>query len=235
MDTTRLLTIVRQELSRVSRVSGVPSLALQNHLYGCFIVMEDIAQGTLDAIGADTGAEAKDGLHLIRDSLHLSLPEQFGYIGIRYYGFILDGASALNDCSAEYKEAWMDLFREMSLLREMDIVDELEDKIIGVLQELHAEKPEDGFFLHALEQNGCLSPEWSEKALFLLYPQMTNRPLPVLKTQGIARAKAERVTGKTGTDKRRRLRFTYRKKKAPTKPSLSCTRRSQKAPNHPSS
>ena len=44
MDVTALKNAVEQQLSG----SGLYSLQLQNHIYGCFIIMEDIAQKTVE-------------------------------------------------------------------------------------------------------------------------------------------------------------------------------------------
>jgi hypothetical protein len=129
-------------------------MVFQNHLYGCFIVMEDIAQGVLDV---------SDG-YLTGNALYLNLDTQFGHIGIRYYGFIMDGKAVL-DVSDEYKDAWAEVFRAC---KGSDITDLIEEEVVRLVEDVK----EDNFFMNAMEHDGSLTPDWIEKALYTLHPQL---------------------------------------------------------------
>lgn len=158
MDITKLLSSSQREIER-HKENGIALLAFQNHVYGCFIVMEDIAQGVL---------ELEDD-RLKGNALYLNVDTQFSQIGIRYYGFVMDGKANYEDHSTEYKLAWLELFREIQKSKEMSYVDSLEDQMIEQLQQI-AEK--DRYFINALDHDGNLSPDWVEKALYLLHPTM---------------------------------------------------------------
>jgi hypothetical protein len=139
---------------------GVTSLILQNHLYGCFIVMEDLAQGIL---------EITEG-HLTGNALYLNLETQFGQMGVRYYGFTMDGKAVLEDCPVGYKEAWMGLFQEAAKGKDMSEVDRVEEEVLSALDSGvdNAER----YFMNALEYEGNLSPDWVERALYMLHPEL---------------------------------------------------------------
>lgn len=151
MDTTRLVACIKKELLQRK---GVSSMVFQNHLYGCFIVMEDIAQGVLDV---------SDG-YLTGNALYLNLDTQFGHIGIRYYGFIMDGKAVL-DASDEYKDVWAEVFRTC---KGSDITDHIEEEVVHLLEDVK----EDNFFMNAMEHDGNLTPDWIEKALNTLHPHL---------------------------------------------------------------
>lgn len=129
-------------------------MIFQNHLYGCFIVMEDISQGVLDLTDN----------YLSGNSLYLNLDTQFSQIGIRYYGFLLDG-KAVYDGSDSYKAAWLDVFRSC---KENGLVDRIEDEVIRLLEALDV----DNYFMNAMEHDGNLTPDWIEKALYTLHPHL---------------------------------------------------------------
>lgn len=139
---------------------GVDSMILQNHLYGCFIVMEDLAQGVL---------ELAEG-HLTGNALYLNLDTQFGHIGVRYYGFSMDGKAILVDLPAGYAEAWKELFVAAERTKDVMAVDRIEEEVMEVLEGVvHAS---DRYFMNALEHEGNLSPDWVERALYLLHPYL---------------------------------------------------------------
>lgn len=139
---------------------GVASLILQNHLYGCFIVMEDLAQGVL---------ELAEG-HLTGNALYLNLDTQFGHIGVRYYGFSMDGKAILVDLPPGYAEAWKELFVAAERTKDMMAVDRVEEEVMEVLEGVV--HPSDRYFMNALEHEGNLSPDWVERALYLLHPHL---------------------------------------------------------------
>jgi hypothetical protein len=160
---SRLVALIQRELSERK---GVDSMIFQNHLYGCFIVMEDLAQGVLElANGSLTG-----------NSLYLSLERQFGQIGIRYYGFIMDGKAVWEDVPLEYKEAWMEIFLAC---KGSTIVDPIQEEVIQIIEGMG-----DSFFMNAMEHDGNLTPDWIEKAVYALHPHLRGSVEAVSKKKG---------------------------------------------------
>jgi hypothetical protein len=215
MDSTNLVSSIQAEVDR-HKGDSLTLLCLQNHLYGCFIVMEDLAQSILDW---------KDG-HLEGNSLRLHADRQFDQIGIRYYGFVMDGKAVYTSYSDDYKKAWLALFQEMKQARNMEAVDQLEDRVIQELQVI----PKDGaFFMNALEHDGNLSPDWVEKALGLLHPHlMEEKEAEELKPSVLSSAISDRPVSVPKSSKTmRKLAITRRQRShSSVKPSLSTTRRS---------
>lgn len=143
-------------LNQLNEANGLYSLILQNHLYGCFIIMEDIALGVYDVSGSI----------LSTPKFTFDYDKQFSDIGIRF-GFLMD-TKLSTTFSADYKDAWLKQFNEINLERAIATVDNIEDSLIEVIQEVT-----DDFFINALE-TGSLPQEWLVKALELLVYDSTD-------------------------------------------------------------
>jgi hypothetical protein len=154
MDLDNIKSVV---LNQLTGTNGLYSLKLQNHIYGCFIIMEDIAQSAVDV----------SGNIIYTPKFSFDLGEQFVNIGIRY-GFAMDGNLALDTYSDEYKNMWIELFRDIDLQKDINEVDKIEDCLIAIIQTVV--NPEDAFFLSALE-TGSLPQEWIERAFNLINPR----------------------------------------------------------------
>lgn len=202
MDLTRIKSAV---LNQLTDTNGLYSLKLQNHIYGCFIVMEDIAQNTIDV----------SGTILSTPKFTFDCDKQFSEIGLRY-GFVMDTKLLLDTFTPEYKEAWIQYFKDIDLAKDIDDVDKIEDSIIEVIQSLI--KSEDAFFVNALN-TGSLPQEWVGKVISLLTSQEVDDEI---KTSVISKA----ITEKPVT-KYRRLAVTRRanSKAVGPKRSLAKTRR----------
>lgn len=159
MDLTRIKTVV---LNQLTNTNGLYSLKLQNHIYGCFIVMEDIAQRAVDI----------SGTLLVNPKYVFDFDKQFNEIGLRY-GFAMDSKLSLDTYTIEYKNTWLELFNDIDLAQNIDEVDNIEDCIIEIIQ--NNIKPDDAFFLSALE-SGSLPQEWIEKVFLLLNPAPPSSP-----------------------------------------------------------
>lgn len=166
MDVTALKNAVQQQLSG----SGLYSLQLQNHIYGCFIIMEDIAQKTV---------ELSDN-KLVGPSYSFDMKERFSEIGIRY-GFAMDTKLTLKDYPASYQEAWLQIFRDLSVLQDIEYVDATEERLIEIIQQ--QVKPEDAYFVQALG-SGSLPQAWIDKVLSLL----SEKPVESVPTVAVASA-----------------------------------------------
>jgi hypothetical protein len=203
-----LYTMVREQLASLT---GLASLQFQNHLYGCYFVMEDLAQGVLTLTGTR-----------IKGLTSWDLEREFGRIGLRY-GFIMDTKLALPPCP-EYQAAWMALFRDLSAKKKVEEVDQVEDAIneiaVKTLLSEHA------FFLKALE-NGSLNQEWIAKALALLDPDSVEAPMEEPQEEP-ASLLSQAKTEKNVVEKPRRFARTRSSRPEVRKAALATTRRSKK-------
>ena len=122
MESSRMEHIISNQLSNTN---GLYSLKLQNHIYGCFIIMEDIAQGVVDV----------SGTILTTPKFSFDFDGRFNEIGIRY-GFALDTKLAFDEFSPDYKDIWIKTFKEIDIARDISEVDKIEDSIIAVIQKI---------------------------------------------------------------------------------------------------
>jgi len=198
---------------------GLDSLQVQNHVYGCFILMEDIAEGTV---------RLEEG-KVVSDGYCFDLEGQFSEIGIRY-GFIMDMSLEWNHYSVDYKTKWMEIFKELECSHNIERVELIQDALIAIVKANVGE--EDAFLTSALEQ-GVLSREWQDKFIRLVRDKKKVIQLPkeedkeeedvkIVTNVGIARAQVEKLI----QDKRvRGLRKTRRNRKGEIKRQISKTRR----------
>lgn len=217
MDLARIKDIVEKQLTTVA--SGIHTLQLQNHIYGCFILMEDIAEKKVEL----------NGNQLIGPGFVFDIELQFDLIGIRY-GFIMDTQLILTAVDPAYKSMWLETFNDISLTLDLEIVDKIEDTVIEVIQGTVV--PEEAFFTNAL-QTGSLTQEWIDKVLKLLHPSYTipvaKEPEVVPKKSMLSQANPET---KIHAGKHRHLAHTRRRSGATSsivpikKKCLSKTRRS---------
>ena len=199
MDLTRIKSAV---LNQLTDTNGLYSLKLQNHIYGCFIIMEDIAQHVVDVSG---------GI-LSTPKFTFDSDKQFSDIGLRY-GFAMDTKLALDTFTSEYKEAWLQYFTDIDISQDIAEVDKIEDALIEIVQTIV--KGDDAFFVNALN-TGTLPQEWIEKVLLLINPPdvevektaisaaTTEKPLARRRLATTRRAKGTGVSNKKLLAKTRR-------------------------------
>lgn len=173
MDLTKIKSAVFNQLTNTN---GLYSLKIQNHIYGCFILMEDIAQGVVDLSGS----------MIISPKYVFDLDKQFSQIGLRY-GFAMDSKLTLDNYNSEYKETWLQYFNDIDIARDIDESDRIEDAIIEIIQQ--QVKPEDSFFIKALD-SGSLPQEWIEKVLLLINPSSNDNE--EIKERLLTKAKSEK-------------------------------------------
>jgi len=166
MDLTKIKSAV---LNQLTNINGLYSLKLQNHIYGCFIIMEDLAQG---------GVNLTDTI-LSTPKYSFDLDKQFSTIGVRY-GFAMDTQLLLDTFSPEYHNTWIQYFKDIYLVKDIKDVDNIEDCLIEVVQ--GCVKSDEAFFVTAC---GCsnLPQEWIEKVLNLITPPVT--PVTVIPEKGL--------------------------------------------------
>ena len=199
MDLTKIKSVV---LNQITNTNGLYSLKLQNHIYGCFIIMEDIAQHVVDVSG---------GI-LSTPKFTFDSDKQFSDIGLRD-GFAMDTKLALDTFTSEYKEAWLQYFKDIDISQDIAEVDKIEDALIEIVQT--SDKGDDAFFVNALN-TGTLPQEWIEKVLLLINPPdvevektaisaaTTEKPLARRRLATTRRAKGTGVSNKKLLAKTRR-------------------------------
>jgi len=151
MDITHLKNAIQQQLTSTS---GIVSLQLQNHIYGCFIMMEDIAQKTVELVDHQ----------LVGPSYSFDIYEHFSEIGVRY-GFVMDTKLIVQSVLDTYRDAWLQTFKDLSTLQNVEYVDSTEECLIDLIQQLIPE--DDSYFIQALK-TGSLPQSWVQKVLTLL-------------------------------------------------------------------
>lgn len=185
-------TIKSAVIDQLENVNGLYSLMLQNHIYGCFILMEDIAQNKFEL----------NGTVISTSTFKFDIDKQFSEIGIRY-GFAMDTKLILDICKPEYKNAWLAVFNDIYVSKNIEEADKIEDSIIEVMRSIKG----DAFFFNALE-TGSLSQEWIDKVLNLLNQDVeveqtaistaiTEKPIQRIKTRRVVKNTSKNPLAKT--------------------------------------
>jgi len=222
--------------THLSSVHGLSSLRLQNHLYGCYLLLEDIVQKNV----------TRTGTTIQRHNITFDLNKQFAEIGLRY-GFAMDTQLLLTPCPSDYQEAWVHIFTTLTSLEE---VDALEEKVSDIIQEV---VPVEESFFASTAETGTLPPQWVDRALTLLLPTVAChstsatanvisasteskkedpvKPLPSLPSalpSALPSVLSASLLEKHKDNPKRTFASTRRKKIVPPKKLLATTRRSTK-------
>lgn len=188
----RIKAIIAKQL----QVGPLELLQVQNHIYGCFILMEDIA-GKPNAL---------QGYNYVNANYTFNIDEQFEEIGIRY-GFLMDTKLIYESYPPEYKAAWLEIYKGLGQ-KTLEDSDRIEDAIIELIKTSVA--PEMAFFLHALN-TGSLPQEWLHSVIKLLTGKTDAVKADDIKTvsvetehspNGLANAAIEKQTKRFRTTKR---------------------------------
>jgi len=175
MDITNLKNVIQQQ---ITSASGIASLQLQNHIYGCFIIMEDIAQKTVELVDHQ----------LVGPSYSFNIYEHFSEIGVRY-GFVMDTKLILQSMPDTYRDAWLQTFKDLSTLQNVEYADSTEECLIDLIQQ-HIPADE-SYFIKALA-TGSLPQSWVQKVLSLLLPEKKVEEEPAAMETAISRAVTEK-------------------------------------------
>jgi len=212
MDITHLKNAIQQQLTNTS---GITSLQLQNHIYGCFIIMEDIAQKTVEL--ADH--------QLVGPSYSFDIYQHFSEIGVRY-GFVMDTKLIVQSVSDTYRDAWLQTFKDLSVLQDVEYVDSTEECLIDLIQQ-HV-PAEEAYFIRALD-TGSLPQVWVQKVLNLLLEKKADEePAVTAVSRAVTEKPITRAAIKTGSQalgKAKHLAHTRRHVVASDKKYLAKTRR----------
>lgn len=141
-------------LTQLHGVRGLCSLQLQNHIYGCYFLMEDIAMSHVSHAGTTVSTTSHS----------FDYEKGFAEIGLRY-GFLMDTKLELAEWLPAYQTAWLRCFAEMGASHDVDTVDKIEDTLNAAV--LRSIDKEEGFFMNAVE-HGALTRDWIDKVLHVL-------------------------------------------------------------------
>jgi hypothetical protein len=211
MDLSKIKSAV---LNQLTNTNGLYSLRIQNHIYGCFIIMEDIAQSVVDLSGTT----------ILNEKYSFDFDKQFSDIGLRY-GFAMDSKLALDKFNPEYKETWLQYFKDIDLAKDIQESDKIEDAIIEIVQ--NNTTSEEAFFIQALE-SGSLPQEWIEKVFNLINPPRVSLPIEKETEVEVEKTALTKATSEKPLNMRSRLATTRRansKISTTSKKSLAKTRR----------
>jgi hypothetical protein len=212
MDLDHVKAVIEKELQSHK---GLLSLTLQNHIYGCFIIAEDLSLKSFTLEPNDI---------LVGSKVKFSLKKQFPVIGLRF-GFVLDTKLRFT-ASEEYCEVWMEIFRYIAKNCDNPWVDTFEDLIIEVIRT--AVEPCDAFFINALD-TGSLTQEWVERAIVLLVGEEEGEGEEGEEEKshtGLTEANTEKVVKKPLKSIMKPLAITQRRREEPkNKKNFAYTRR----------
>lgn len=208
-----LIATVQQQLESTT---GLASLQLQNHIYGCFLLMEDIAQQIVTLSGDQIQGK----------EFQFDVKQDFSSIGLRY-GFVLDTKLRYSSYLPTYQEAWLNIFHQLAEQKQVEKVDQLEDALISMIRTVVPAS--EAFFTNALG-SGSLPQAWIQKVLSLLEPKTeepkteepkTEEPKteePKAETSVIQTANIEKnpVKKRFSTTRRNRVLFHTKKRLATT-------------------
>lgn len=146
MDTSGIAVIL-DEIRHWSKAPSQASvLRFQNHLYGCFSVLE--------ILGEETAAVERN-IFDASFSFHTVGP---------MFGFIDDTRAEFSAWSTKYQNAWKDIWATLGSHQKLDEIDALERTVFNTVSDASNCFQ---FFMYAAD-NGGLSDELAEKAAKLL-------------------------------------------------------------------
>ena len=100
----------------------------------------------------------------------------------------MDTKLILQSVSDTYRDAWLQTFRDLNVLQDVEYADSTEECVIDLIRQLIPE--EDSYFIHALE-TGSLPQLWVQKVLNLLLSEKKVEEEPAA-TTAVSRAVTEK-------------------------------------------
>lgn len=119
--------------------------------------------------------------------------KDFSEIGVRY-GFVMDTKLIVESVSDAYRDAWLQTFKDLAVLQDVEYVDSTEECLIDLIQKLIP--AEESYFIKALD-TGSLPQAWVQKVLTLLLPEKKVEEEPAAVT-AVSRAVTEKPITKLG-------------------------------------
>lgn len=150
MDLNRVAQVIGQLLKNPS---DLLSLQIQNHIYGCFVVLEDIASTDNTVIGTT----------IRYHDCTFDYDKDFSKIGVQY-GFLPDLALLLPltaDYMNQYRTALLGIFNYISGAKNIALVDAIEEKLFLILTAL---VPDNVAFFQNATSTGELDERYAKLA-----------------------------------------------------------------------
>jgi hypothetical protein len=154
MDILDISNSICQEFNRCS--NPLMRVCLENHIYGCFVILEDICDNCDVNIIKTT---------LNYSELSFNYLRNFNKIGVTF-GFLSKDAFALKDFSADYLKCWIELISYTYENKNVKIIDDIEDIIYKYIKE----NVTNNYFHVALENDGILDDVSVKQIESLLMP-----------------------------------------------------------------
>lgn len=137
---------------------AIQSLKFQNHLYGCFAILEYLGEGSIEF--EDSSGQAvlcyKDA-----SGSTFSCEQQFRLIGCEF-GFLQDQRGFFDGWPNSYRDYWIWIWKTLGKEKKLDEIDVIEAKLFQIIQEHRLP-----FFADAIKE-GRLGIEKEKEALELL-------------------------------------------------------------------
>lgn len=197
MDTNKIKSVINEQLSNLSDLSA---LKLENHIYGCYMIMQDIADQD-SSLSNNILTKKKS------DQYRFNVDQQFSQIGLRY-GFVMDSLLLVDSYLPSYKELWLEIFNDISLTLDVELVDTIEEVINDCLIQL---RPVDKSFFFSAAQNGYLSQEYMDRVIDLIHPSLSYKSISVVSENKPSLLSSASTETKIHTTKFRKFNVTRRK------------------------
>lgn len=197
MDTNKIKSVINEQLSNLSDLSA---LKLENHIYGCYMIMQDIADQD-SSLSNNILTKKKS------DQYRFNVDQQFSQIGLRY-GFVMDSLLLLDTYLPSYKDLWLEIFNDISLTLDIELVDTIEEVINDCLIQL---RPVDKSFFFSAAQNGYLSQEYMDRVIDLIHPSLSYKSISVVSENKPSLLSSASTETKIHTTKFRKFNVTRRK------------------------
>jgi hypothetical protein len=197
MDTDKIKSVINEQFRDLS---DLMALKVENHIYGCYMIMQDIAEKELHLSNHILTKNTKDNYRF-----HIN--QQFSQIGLRY-GFVMDSFLLFDSYLPSYKDLWLDIFNDIALTLDIELVDTIEEVINDCLIQL---RPIDKCFFFSAAQNGYLSQEYMNRVIDLIDPSLSYNSLVVINENKPSLLTTASTETKIHSTKFRKFNMTRRK------------------------
>ena len=197
MDTDKIKSIINEQLCDLS---DLMALKVENHIYGCYMIMQDIAEKELHLSNYILTKKTNN-------DYRFNIDQQFSQIGLRY-GFVMDSLLLFDSYLPSYKDLWLDIFNDISLTLDIELVDTIEEVINDCLIQL---RPVDKCFFFSAAQNGYLSQEHMNRVIDLIHPSLSYQSVTVVTDKKPSLLSTASTETKIHSTKFRKFNMTRRK------------------------
>ncbi len=197
MDTNKIKSVINEQLCDLS---DLMALKVENHIYGCYMIMQDIAEKELYLSNHILTKKTKD-------DYRFDINQQFSQIGLRY-GFVMDSLLLFDSYLPSYKDLWLDIFNDIALTLDIELVDTIEEVINDCLIQLRSV---DKSFFFSAAQNGYLSQDYMNRVIDLIHPSLSYKSVSVVTENKSSLLTTASTETKIHSTKFRKFNMTRRK------------------------